>query len=157
MPFLIKCRKKRFSSSRPKLITAALALAGLFELLYFTSCKDTCHQLKGSVAGIDLVSVGIGFMSLVLLTSLSNLTLPRLLLLAAAMGGEIFLVGYQVARSTYCIYCLIFAVIVISMFVLNFDRRRIKTILFFIKTGFLLLLLLFRETQIAYVFLHRSA
>jgi len=150
MPSLIKCRKKRFSLSKPNLITVALALAGLFEILSFTSCKDTCHQLKGSVAGIDLVFVGIGFMSLLLLTSLSNLTFPRLLLLAAAMGGEIFLVGYQVAISTYCIYCLIFAAIVATMFALNFECTRIRPVLACIAAGFFFLLLFFREKHIAY-------
>ena len=40
------------------------------------------------------------------------------------MGGEIFLIGYQVRSGVYCPYCLAFAATLFLAFIVNFQRSR---------------------------------
>jgi len=48
-----------------------------------------------------------------------------LALLSLGIGGELFLVGYQIKADVYCPYCLAFGVVLFLMFGLNFEKKKL--------------------------------
>jgi len=95
------------------LLSAGLYLADLY----------LAGTLLGNVEwGLLFLSVflwGLLFLSVFLVISLLKQDLLICLLLSAGMGGEIFLVGYQIVNKTYCPFCLIFALIIAILLVIN--------------------------------------
>jgi hypothetical protein len=66
-----------------------------------------------------------------------------LLLLAFGVGGEIFLIGYQVHSGVYCSYCLAFGATVLLAFAVNFDQNRKIIATLAVAAGLLFFLLFF--------------
>jgi len=102
-----------------KCITIALALAGMGIMIFYSSCTDSCDYLAGNFLGIDLKYVGIVFMTALIIMTVLNLTPLVRIMLATALGGELYLIGYQISVDTYCYYCLAFALLVLAAFLVN--------------------------------------
>jgi thiol:disulfide interchange protein DsbA len=104
-----------------KFITIALALAGMGIMIFYSSCTGSCDYLAGNFLGIDLKYVGIGFMAALIMVALLNFTLMVRIMLATALGGEVYLIGYQISVDTYCYYCLAFALLILAAFLINYQ------------------------------------
>lgn len=106
-------------------MTSMLAVIGAVIIFVYKLCGDTCLYLKGSVWGVDLKYIGLIFLTLTLLFSLLKKDSLCLTLLSAGLGGEIFLIGYQVVNAVYCPFCLAFGAVLVLMFILNFKKTEI--------------------------------
>jgi thiol:disulfide interchange protein DsbA len=88
-------------------------------MIFYSFCTDSCDYLAGTFLGMDLKYIGIGFMSVLIIVTLLNFTTIVRIMLAMALGGEIYLVGYQVFVDTYCYYCLAFASLILAAFLIH--------------------------------------
>lgn len=102
-----------------KCVTIALALAGMGIMIFYSLCTGSCGYLAGNFLGIDLKYVGILFMTALIIMTVLNLTPLVRIMLATALGGELYLIGYQISVDTYCYYCLAFALMVFAAFLVN--------------------------------------
>jgi len=103
-------------------LTVCLALMGIGAMVLYTYCDTSCSSLQGDIFGIDLKYIGPAFMIVVaILTSLRQLDYSRMLL-AAGIGGEIYLFAFQVREDIFCEYCLAFAATVVLAFALHYKR-----------------------------------
>lgn len=113
-----------WTPNRRTLMNIVLACIAIALEIYYSICAGACSYLKGTIFGIGLEYIGIGYMvCIILLSTLKNDTL-LLVLLSAGVGIEFYLIGFQVWHNTYCLYCLAFAAIVFVLFVMNFKRDR---------------------------------
>ena len=126
--FLRECR-------RP--VSVALALAGIAAAVTYLFCTDSCSRVAGSIAGVGLPWVGIGFMGAVAGAALLRCDGALFSFLSAGVGVEMFLVGRQVTEGRYCIWCLLFAAAVLFLFIINFDRRRMRLLVVASVAGFI--------------------
>ncbi|HOG07594.1 MAG: thioredoxin domain-containing protein [Syntrophales bacterium] len=124
-------------------LTVLLAFAGVGVALYYLTCDDACRYLSGSVFRVDLKYWGIGYMGGVLVLGLFRRTLWNSLLLSFGVGGEVFLVGFQVVHRVFCPYCLTFAAIVLLLFALHVRPGKKAALLLFAMAGLLTFLLAF--------------
>ena len=106
-------------------ITIALALAGMGIMTFYSFCTGSCDYLAGNFLEMDLKYVGIAFMTGLIIVAVLNLTVMVRIMLATALGGEFYLVGYQVSVDTYCYYCLAFALLILAAFVINHQRDNV--------------------------------
>lgn len=101
--------------------TVALALAGIGIMAYYNHCDTACSYLRGDIFGLDLKWVGIAFMVvLILLTAFGQSGLLRACL-AGGLGVEVYLYAFQIQNDIYCPFCLAFSVMVILMFIINYE------------------------------------
>lgn len=105
------------------LISIAAALAGIGIMAYYASCGTGCSYLRGDLLGIDLKYVGVGYMGTVILLALSRQADLLRMLAAAGIGVEVFLVAFQIREDIFCPFCLAFGVLVILMYLINYERR----------------------------------
>lgn len=126
------------------MVNIILLLAGVGVVIFYTLCGDTCSYLRGGIFGIDLQYLGIAYVVILIVFNILKKDLLILMLLSAGIGVEFFLIGYQVAHTTYCPYCLIFAALIFIQFVLNMDRSKKLFIVMFIVLGFLSFLVFFQ-------------
>lgn len=126
-----------------KSLSLMLVAAGLLAVVLYATCLDVCAGVAGTVAGIDLKYLGTGFLAAVGIGLLAGWQQPVFWLLSAGIGAEIFLVAYQVRTGEYCPFCLGFGSSIVALFLLQFKRSRLKTLLLALPLGFLLLLLSF--------------
>lgn len=124
-------------------LTAILAAIGIALMVFYVYCATSCQYLKGSILGLDLEYLGLVYMGAVLVLCFARGKKLLPLFLSFGIGGEIFLVGYQVKAGVYCPYCLAFAVIVVLMFAINFDRAKIPLMIASLLAGLLLFYFLF--------------
>ena len=103
-----------------KILTGVLALAGIGTMWYYAQCTDSCAYLTGDVFGIDLKYLGIGYMVVVIALAAAGWDALLRMVLAAGIGGEIFLFGFQVSERVFCPYCLVFAGALILAFIVNY-------------------------------------
>ncbi|MBN1140887.1 MAG: thioredoxin domain-containing protein [Deltaproteobacteria bacterium] len=136
----------KFSSMawrRNRWVNLALAGAGILVILSYIFCRDSCRFVSGSLMGVDLKYTGLvylaGFIFLVLLAARE----PVFFYLAAGVGGEAFLLGYQLIYNRYCPFCLSLAVVVLALFLINFEGKFWKPGLGLMAGGFLLFSLAF--------------
>ena len=127
-----------------KIVNIALPLAGLGVVVFYNFCGSTCTFLKGGFFGIDLKYLGLVYPVLLVLLVLLKQDLPHLALLSLGVGMEINLVAFQVRNETYCPYCLIFAAILVFLFLFNSRRSRLPLMGIGVALGFLLCLLFFK-------------
>ena len=99
-----------------------LALAGFGVLAYYSLCDTECRYLRGDILGVDLKILGYVFLSLVLLFIIRKDRGALGILLAAALGVEGFLVFFQVREEVFCPWCLAFALVVLLLFAVNYER-----------------------------------
>jgi len=113
-----------WSRHRRTFMSIALACIAVALEIYYSICAGACSYLKGTIFGIGLEYVGIGYMAYIILLSILKKDTLLLVLLSAGVGIEFYLIGFQVWHNTYCPYCLAFAAIVFILFVMNFKRDR---------------------------------
>ncbi len=126
------------------ILTGILAAAGIGIIVFYTLCDTSCRYLKGAVWGIDLKYLGLLLMAIVLLLKLINWDIFCLLLLSFGVGGEIFLVGYQIKNDVYCAYCLAFGAVLVLMFAINFKIKKLLLVTLSIIAGLLFFLFAFK-------------
>ena len=127
-----------------RLLTGVMAGIGIGIIIFYTFCDDSCRYLQGAIWGLDLKYLGIVFMAaVILLTALKKDSLC-LALISMGIGGEAFLIGYQINNSTYCPFCLAFGVVLILIFVVNFQKKQIPLITIMAILGLLFLFLAFK-------------
>jgi uncharacterized membrane protein/protein-disulfide isomerase len=126
-----------------KIWTVLLALTGIFSMLLYLNCTSSCTYLKGEVLGVDLKYMGIAFMVFVIFLVLSGWDSLLRIALAAGIGGELFLIGYQIHEQVFCPYCLVFAVALILAFIVNY-RPPVQR-----RTGWMKLFYLLGEVQMS--------
>jgi uncharacterized membrane protein len=109
-----------------KILNVILPVAGLGLVIYYALCDTSCAYISGSFLGIDLKTIGILFMTILLIL---NLPMPtavkapaihlRTTMLAGAMGGEVILLRFQIVNETFCPYCLAFGLCLLALFAIN--------------------------------------
>jgi len=116
-----------------KVLNILLPLIGIAFMLAYEYCDTSCLYLKGTFMGIDLKWVGIIYMIVLLAStfavrgSFGRMAVHfRTTLISAAVGVEFFLIGWQIAHSTYCPFCLAFSACVFIIFGLNFPSMNKK-------------------------------
>jgi hypothetical protein len=125
------------------LLTGILAGIGAGIILTYIFCDDSCRYLKGSIWGIDLKYLGLVFLAALFTLNIFKKNNLFIALISLGIGGEIFLIGYQVVNATYCPYCLAFGTILILMFILNFDRTKFSLIALCLLLGLVFFLFFF--------------
>lgn len=118
-----------------------LAIAGIAILIVYKTCPGSCSFLSGTLAGIDLTVFGV-----LLMVGYAGLLMMKqetwaFRLLAMAIGGEFFLIGYQCVNQVFCPYCLGYAAIVILLFLLHFEQVRKWMTAALVLAGFSLFLI----------------
>ncbi len=137
MPFIQRNRR---------ILTAVLCLTGIAVMVAYALCLGSCSYLKGDILGVDLKFAGIFYMAVILALALLGRTFFCMLLLAFGLGGETFLIAYQIRAGVYCPYCLAFAVTVLAAFVVHFDAARRGTAALAACAGLIFFLLAFSGT-----------
>lgn len=127
-----------------KIINIVLPLLGLGVVVYYSFCGGSCSFLQGDFVGIDLKYLGLVYAASLPVLTLMRQDLLQLVALSFGLGTEINLVAFQVKESTYCPYCLIFAGIIVFLFVFNFRRSKRLVMGASVLLGFLLFLLFFK-------------
>ena len=102
-------------------ITILLAVAGIALMVFYEVCDTSCSYLQGDIWGIDLKWVGSAYMLTVIGFAAFRLTPFVRVLLAAGLGVEVHLFSFQVQNDVYCPFCLAFAVMVLSAFIINYE------------------------------------
>ena len=123
-----------------RLLTCILAMSGMGIIIFYTLCSDSCRYLKGDIFGLDLKYLGLIYMGLLLvLVALKKADLS-LALISLGIGGEFFLVGYQARAGVYCPYCLAFGCVILLMFSINYDKKKVLIMALSALLGFLFFL-----------------
>jgi protein-disulfide isomerase len=108
-----------------KIITILLALAGAGIMFFYTYCDTACAYLKGDLLGLDLKYVGIFFTAVIALLSGTGKVPAARTLLAGGLGGEIFLLGFQIRENIFCPYCLAFAACIAAAYGVNYEVPKV--------------------------------
>ena len=124
-------------------VTTILAITGIGIMGVYSLCSESCAYLEGTLFEVDLKYLGIFFMTLVLAAGALGMDVTCALLLSLGMGGELFLLGFQVMNGVYCPYCLAFAAIAILLFTIWVGRISPSSALLFAAAGFSLFYLFF--------------
>ena len=98
-----------------------LAIAGIGLMIFYEVCDTSCAYLVGDLFGVDLKWVGIAYMLAIILLALFRQFPWLRSLLAAGLGTEIYLFAFQVQNDVYCPFCLVFALLVIAAFAVNYE------------------------------------
>ncbi|MCX5810323.1 MAG: hypothetical protein NTX36_13315 [Proteobacteria bacterium] len=137
-----------------KILNIVLPLAGITLMLVYEYCDTSCLYLKGTFMGIDLKWVGITYMIILFASAFSvrgsfdqMAAHFRTILISAAVGVEFFLIGWQIANNTYCLFCLAFSACIFILFGLNFPSMNKKLMVVSILAA-LLGFILFFEGQV---------
>lgn len=129
--------------NKKSIINLALLLAGIAVASLHIYCKDSCIYLKGSVFGFALDYLGIAYGFLLIVSQLLKKSRIFLLLLSSGIGAELYLFGFQVHHGVYCNYCLAFGGILLTLFMLNFERSKKNVIALSLITGFVMFSIFF--------------
>nr|WP_320131297.1 hypothetical protein [uncultured Holophaga sp.] len=105
-------------------ISLALCLAAIGIMALYAFCSGECRYFKGTLFGVDLKPLGVLFMVVLGGLILLRKRLLAALALAAALGGEVLLVAFQIRQGRYCPFCLSYAAVVVILFGLNAQWRR---------------------------------
>jgi hypothetical protein len=136
--------RKSYMRGKRHLINIIIALVAIAVVIFYTVCGTSCAYLRGDLLGIPLQYGGIAFMLIVVALSILKRDALILPAVSAALGSEIFLVGFQFRHETFCIYCLIFAGLVALLFIVNFDGKKKLIMAGAILAGFLLFFFFFK-------------
>jgi len=108
------------------ILTIFIALAGIGIVAFYKVCGTACSYLEGDLLGVDLTYIGIGYiLSLILMAAFRQTAYVRILL-AAGIGVEIHLIAFQFQEEVFCPYCLAFAFVIITAFILNYEKPLLK-------------------------------
>ena len=103
-------------------ITIILAVIGIGLMAFYAVCDTSCSYLRGDIFGIDLKYVGVGYMAFIILLALIKQADLLRMLVAAGIGVEVFLVSFQVSENVFCPFCLSFGIMVLLMYLINYER-----------------------------------
>ncbi len=131
-------------TDKRKIINIVLPLVGLGVIIFYNFCGSSCAYVKGDFFGIDLKYLGIIYAVLLLALTVLKRDVLHMAALSAGIGMEVNLVAFQVRNGVYCPYCLIFAGIVVLLFLFNFRRSRAILAGCAVVLGFLVFLLFFK-------------
>jgi len=123
--------------------TIVLGLAGLAVMTAYNLCSESCAYLRGSMLGLDLRYLGMLYMGSVLAAGGLGKNAACAILLSLGLGGEVFLLGFQVMNGVYCPYCLAFAAVVLVLFAMHLERIRPSTAILFAAIGLSVFVCLF--------------
>lgn len=123
--------------------TIVLGLAGIGIMTAYSLCSESCAYLQGSMFGLDLKYLGMLYMGLVLAVGGFGKNAACAILLSLGLGGEVFLLGFQIMNNVYCPYCLAFAAVVIVLFAIHLEKIRPPTAILFAAIGFSVFLCFF--------------
>jgi thiol:disulfide interchange protein DsbA len=135
----------QFVSDHRRIINVGLSILGLMVIVLYYFCGSTCLYLAGTVLGIDLKIWGLIYLGVFAVIALLKQDALACVFLSVGLGGELFLVGYQVMHQTYCPYCLILALIIALLFVINLDKRKVTVTLLSTILGFVFLTAFFQS------------
>lgn len=124
-------------------INITLSLAAIILVVLYSLCGDSCTYLQGTLLGLDLRWAGVAFMAVVMVMSFLKKELLLLSILAAGVGAETYLVGFQIYHGVYCPYCLLFGAILLILFIVNFRMLRVRQAALGFLGGFLVFLIFF--------------
>ena len=127
-------------------INVTLSLMAITLVALYSLCGDSCTYLQGTLLGLDLRWAGIAFMVIVMAASFLKRDVLLLTVLAAGVGAEVYLVGFQVYNSIYCPYCLLFGAILLLLFIVNFRMVKVRWAALGLLGGFLAFLIFFEGT-----------
>lgn len=106
--------------------TVLLALIGIGIMIFYALCNTACSYLRGDIFGIDLKYIGVGYMGIIIILAfLKQADLTRMLV-SAGIGVEIFLVSFQFRENIFCPYCLSFGIVVLLMYIINYERSSMR-------------------------------
>jgi uncharacterized membrane protein/protein-disulfide isomerase len=108
--------------AKKNFITIFLALAGIAVIGLYIHCDTGCRYLQGSIFGIDLKVIGVGYMLAIAILAAFRQSGYVRALLAGGIGAELYLIAFQVAQGVFCPFCMTFAVIVTLAFILNYEK-----------------------------------
>ncbi len=120
------------------------ACLGIGLVIFYNYCGSSCSYLRGGIFGIDLKYAGIAYMVALAAISIFRIDFLILPLLAAGVGSEFFLVGFQMFYDTYCPYCLTFGTLIVLLFLFNLQKKRLIPAAVFLVLGFLMFILFFK-------------
>jgi len=107
-------------------LTIVIALAGMGIVVFYKVCDTECTYLNGDILGIDLTYIGISYILFLILMAASRQTAYVRALLAAGIGVEAHLIAFQFQEEVFCPYCLAFAFVVITAFIINYEKPYIE-------------------------------
>jgi len=107
-------------------ITIILAVIGVGLMAFYAVCDTSCSYLRGDIFGIDLKYVGVGYMAFIILLSLLKQADLMRMFVAAGIGVEVFLVSFQVSENVFCPFCLSFGILVLLMYLINYERSGMR-------------------------------
>jgi thiol-disulfide isomerase/thioredoxin len=105
-------------------INIIFPIIGIGIPLLYGLCEGSCSYLGGSIFSVDLKYAGVLYMGLLFIFSLLRRSTIVLLFLSLGIGAEIQLVAFQIKNGLYCPLCLAFGVLIVLLFLLNFDRSK---------------------------------
>jgi len=121
-----------------------LSLIGIGIIFLYSICGESCAFLRGNILGIELRYWGFLYMGMVILFSLRKRDVVLFPLLSFGLGGEIYLIGFQIKNSVSCYYCLAFGAILLLLFLLNSNKFKKAIIGISLVLGFVLFLIFFQ-------------
>lgn len=134
-----------------KALNVLLPLIGIGLMLVYEYCDTSCTYLKGSFFGIDLKWLGTIYMVVLFLSTFTfkNLAVSvvgrlRTILISAAVGVEIFLIGFQAVKDTYCPFCLAFSACVFVLFGINVKYMNKRLMIASVLAGLIGFILFFK-------------
>ena len=123
--------------------TIIFGLAGVAVMTAYNLCSESCTYLRGSMLGLDLKYLGMFYMGSILAAGGFGKNAACAILLSLGLGGEVFLLGFQVMNGVYCPYCLAFAAVVLVLFAMHLERIRPSTAILFAAIGLSVFVCLF--------------
>lgn len=133
-------------TNRKYWINTILPLIGIAVVGLYSMCEGSCEYLRGTIFGSSLNYLGIFYMGMLALSNLLKRDLVFLFLLSFGTGAEIYLIGFQITNSVYCIYCLSFGAVIVFLFLLNFEKSKKILITVSVALGLMLFSVLFKGT-----------
>ena len=132
-----------------RVASMVLVAAGAAAVVFYMTCFDACAGVTGTMGGIALEYVGLVYLAVIGAGLLRHWQTLVFVLLSAGIGAECYLVAYQIHTGDFCPFCLTFGAIVICLWLLQFDRRRWRS-MFLVPVGLAVIWLGFDVATPAY-------
>jgi hypothetical protein len=113
-----------FPADWRRTLNVILPVVILGDMVLYRFCLSSCSSLRGVLIGVDMKYVGLIIPLPLIALALLKQDLLYALGLSFGLGGEIKLIAFQVENGVYCPYCLFAGIIILFLFLINFDRSR---------------------------------
>jgi hypothetical protein len=131
---------------RKYLINILFSAGAIGIIIFYTICATSCSYLKGSILGVELHYIGMVYMAILICLNIFKKDSFILMLLSAGLGVEGYLVGFQIMHAKYCPYCLVFGLIIMLQFLLNFNHTKKILMVSSLVICFIIFAILFKGT-----------